>query len=152
MKLIKEESEVHVFTQVDPNRVSNYELLTGDEIYFDTIDKGGDGIIIGGNNHYNSMGDKTLIDVISGSFHDDELGYDYDVFDELKKITGKEYDSSTIRGSLPCTTAEVFTPLALRISLICAQESSAEKLKEENPIFAYSSIAFVLLTLSPIPP
>lgn len=53
---------------------------------------------ITGNREYNSIGDEDYIDIVNGDFYDDNLGYDYDPMDELKKVTGKEWKSVTIRG------------------------------------------------------
>ena len=54
--------------------------------------------VITGNRDYKEYGDNTLIDIIKGNYYDDDLGYDYETFEELKKITGKEYEKWTIRG------------------------------------------------------
>lgn len=53
---------------------------------------------ITGNREFRGFGDDTLCKIASGGYYDDDLGYDYEPMDELKKVTGKEWDSVTIRG------------------------------------------------------
>lgn len=55
-------------------------------------------IIICGNRHYRDIGDKTLLSVISGDYYDDEVGYDYEKFEMLKKLTGKDWEQDLLRG------------------------------------------------------
>lgn len=70
-------------------------------------------IVISGNRHYEEYGDEDLIKVVKGDYYDDDqklfenddgtcyadsIGYDYDKFEELKKLTGKEWEERTIRG------------------------------------------------------
>lgn len=55
-------------------------------------------LVITGNRDYRSFGDSDLIKIINNDYYDDETAYDYDVFEELKKITGKEWSYSYIRG------------------------------------------------------
>ena len=54
--------------------------------------------IICGNDDFLDMGDSTLLSIVKGSYYDDELGYDYDTFEMLKKVTGKDWIETTIRG------------------------------------------------------
>ena len=70
-------------------------------------------IIISGNRNFEEYGDEDLIKVLSNDYYDDDpklfenddgtcyedaIGYDYDKFEELKKLTGKEWEERTIRG------------------------------------------------------
>ena len=57
-----------------------------------------DNLVIYGNRDFQSFGNKLYIDVIKGDYYDDELGYDYSILEELKKLTGKEWDVTTIKG------------------------------------------------------
>lgn len=64
-----------------------------------------DNIVITGNRDFTSYGDETLIKVIKGDYYDEDkdkngevIGYDYDTYEELKKLTGKDWECATIRG------------------------------------------------------
>ena len=72
-------------------------------------------IVICGNRDFQEFGDKTLIDIIKGDYYDDDLdekgetiGYDYDVYEELKKVTGKDWEQTTIRGYCQSDWQEVW--------------------------------------------
>ena len=39
-------------------------------------------IVICGNRNYRTVGDSTLLDIISGDYYDDEVGYDYETMDD----------------------------------------------------------------------
>lgn len=54
--------------------------------------------IICGNDDLRSLGDKKLISIVEGTYYDDEVGYDYETLEELKKVTGKVWEETTIRG------------------------------------------------------
>ena len=54
--------------------------------------------IICGNDDFRSLGDKKLISIVEGTYYDDEVGYDYETLEELKKVTGKVWKETTIRG------------------------------------------------------
>lgn len=54
--------------------------------------------IICGNDDFKSIGDKKLISIVEGTYYDDEVGYDYETLEELKKVTGKVWEETTIRG------------------------------------------------------
>jgi hypothetical protein len=54
--------------------------------------------IICGNDDFRSIGDEKLISIVEGTYDDDEVGYDYDPFEVLKKVTGKDWEETTIRG------------------------------------------------------
>ena len=54
--------------------------------------------IIYGNDDFREMGDKELISIVKGGYYDDELGYNYDPFEVLKKVTGKDWEETTLRG------------------------------------------------------
>lgn len=53
---------------------------------------------ITGNRQLIDIGEKDYIDIVKGDYYDDQFAYDYEPMDELKKITGKEWESVTIRG------------------------------------------------------
>ena len=54
--------------------------------------------IICGNDDFRSVGDKKLISIVEGTYYDDEVGYDYETLEELKKVTGKDWEETTLRG------------------------------------------------------
>ena len=54
--------------------------------------------IICSNDNFRSLGDKKLISIVEGTYYDDEVGYDYETLEELKKVTGKVWEETTIRG------------------------------------------------------
>lgn len=54
--------------------------------------------IICGNDDFRSVGDKKLISIVEGTYYDDEVGYDYKTLEELKKVTGKVWEETTLRG------------------------------------------------------
>lgn len=55
-------------------------------------------IIICGNSHFLEIGDKRLLAIIKGDYYDGDTGYDYETLDELKKVTGKVWKETTLRG------------------------------------------------------
>lgn len=56
------------------------------------------GAVITGNSHLLSYGDQDYIDIINGDYEDEDVGYDYEPLEELKKITGVEYQKTQITG------------------------------------------------------
>ena len=74
-----------------------------DEVYFSEDEKR---IVICGNDHFQSFGDSTLISIVKGNYYDDdvdpetgeEIGYDYEVLEELEKVTGKKWEEYGFRG------------------------------------------------------
>lgn len=54
--------------------------------------------IICGNSDFRNIGDEKLISIVEGTYYDDEVGYDYETLEQLKKITGKDWTETTIRG------------------------------------------------------
>ena len=54
--------------------------------------------IICGNDHFRSIGNKKLISIVEGTYYDDEVGYDYETLEQLKKVTGKVWTETTLRG------------------------------------------------------
>lgn len=76
----------------DEHAYFDFDLEYGDYI------NDGEDIVIVGNDRMRSFGDKTLIDVINHDYCDDDCDYDYDVFKELKKLTGKVWDRTTAKG------------------------------------------------------
>lgn len=79
-----------ILTKVpDENVYYNFEDLMD-------IDK--ERFIICGNDHFRSIGDKKLISIVEGTYYDDEVGYDYETLEMLKKVTGKDWTETTLRG------------------------------------------------------
>ena len=64
-----------------------------DEVEIDT-----EKIIIYGNHDFREFGDSILMSIVKGDYYDDELGYEYDIFEELEKYTGKKWKQTTIKG------------------------------------------------------
>ena len=64
-----------------------------DEVEIDT-----ERIIIYGNHNFREFSDSILLSIVKGDYYDDELGYEYDIFEELEKYTGKEWKQTTIKG------------------------------------------------------
>jgi hypothetical protein len=54
--------------------------------------------IICGNSDFRNIGDEKLISIVEGTYYDDEVGYDYETLEQLKKVTGKDWTETTIRG------------------------------------------------------
>ena len=64
-----------------------------------------DNIVIAGNDDFREFGDKTLLAIIENKYYDEDtdengetIGYDYDTYEELEKVTGKKWDSQTMTG------------------------------------------------------
>ena len=64
-----------------------------DEVEIDT-----EKIIIYGNHDFREFGDSILMSIVKGDYYDDKLGYEYDIFEELEKYTGKKWKQTTIKG------------------------------------------------------
>ena len=64
-----------------------------DEVEIDT-----ERIIIYGNHDFREFGDSVLLSIVSGDYYDDDTGYEYDIFEELEKVTGKKWKQTTIKG------------------------------------------------------
>ena len=54
--------------------------------------------IICGNDDFRSFGDKKLISIVEGTYYDKEVGYNYETLEELKKVTSKVWEETTLRG------------------------------------------------------
>ena len=74
--------------------------VPADEIYynFEDIVEINENWFITGNSDFVNTGDKLLIDIINNNYYDDDLGYDYDSFEMLEKLTGKKWTKKCIRG------------------------------------------------------
>ena len=57
-----------------------------------------DNIVIYGNRDFMDFGDPELLSIVSGDYYDDEVGYDYETLNQLKKTTGKDWKVRTMRG------------------------------------------------------
>lgn len=55
-------------------------------------------VIISGNTNFRSYGDETLINITHHDYFDNECAFDYDIITELNKITGKDWQKTTIKG------------------------------------------------------
>lgn len=55
-------------------------------------------VCICGNRDFSEFGDQDYIDIIEGNYYDDETGYEYDKFEQLKKVTGKTWKVRTMKG------------------------------------------------------
>lgn len=64
----------------------------------DYIDIDESKIIICGNRPFQEIGDKRLLAIVKGGYYDEDTGYDYETFEELKKVTGKVWGETTLRG------------------------------------------------------
>lgn len=72
-----------------------------EDVYYnfeDEIDLDKTKFIICGNSHFRNIGDEKLISIVEGTYYDDEVGYDYETLEELKKVTGKVWEETTLRG------------------------------------------------------
>lgn len=72
-----------------------------EDVYYDFedyVDLDETKYIICGNSDFQSMGDKKLISIVEGTYYDDEVGYDYETLEQLKKVTGKDWTETTIKG------------------------------------------------------
>lgn len=84
MKEIKIEKKKVVFEQTPP-----------EEVYLDYFDFDEELSFVGGcicgNRDLKSFGNEDLISIAMNNYEDDELGYDYEPLEMLKKKTGNEY-------------------------------------------------------------
>ena len=121
MKLIKEdidEKEIHVFTQVDDDRIDNYgPMITDDEIWFEPLRKGGMGIVVSGNNKFNSFGEDELIDIIIQGDSEE------DILSKLKEKTGVEYETTEIRGYSQGDWNDIYYPVGTSDKVLNAIEN-----------------------------
>ena len=72
-----------------------------EDVYYnfeDEMDLDKTKFIICGNSHFRNIGDEKLISIVEGTYYDDEVGYDYETLEELKKVTGKVWEETTLRG------------------------------------------------------
>lgn len=77
--------------------------IPSEKAYYDfeeeaCLEEYGNNIVICGNERLRSYGDKQLINIINNDYYDDDCAYDYGVEEELKKVTGKEWECITIKG------------------------------------------------------
>ena len=75
-----------------------------ENVYFDLedfdnyVDFDKERFIICGNSHFQNIGDEKLISIVEGTYYDEEVGYDYETLEMLKKATGKDWTETTLRG------------------------------------------------------
>ena len=77
-------------------------------------------VVIAGNNDFREFGDKTLLDIIEGDYYDEDkdengetIGYDYETFEELKKVTGKDWEVRTMSGYSQGDWQEIYYAVGL---------------------------------------
>lgn len=71
--------------------------IPDENVYYnfeDLIEVDKERFIICGNDNFRSIGDKKLISIVEGAYY----GYEYETLEELKKVTGKVWEETTLRG------------------------------------------------------
>ena len=91
MKEIKIEKKKVVFTQTPPECMINDFGVEEDEL---CTRKG----CICGNKDFKEYGDNRVLEIVKNEYYDEEEGYEYELFDELKKVMGVEYDAFDLMG------------------------------------------------------
>ena len=76
-------------------KIPDEDMYCSFEDYMD-VDKSK--VIICGNDDFRSIGDKKLLSIVEGNYYDEDTEYDYETLDELKKVTGKVWEETTLRG------------------------------------------------------
>ncbi len=72
-----------------------------EDVYYDfenEVEVNAESIIIYGNHNFREFGDFVLLAIVKGVYYDDDTGYEYDIFEELEKYTGKKWKKTTIKG------------------------------------------------------
>ena len=75
--------------------------IPDEKVYYnfdDCVEIDTERIIIYGNHNFREFSDSMLLSIVKGDYYDDELGYEYDIFEELEKYTGKKWKQTTIKG------------------------------------------------------
>ena len=75
--------------------------IPDEKVYYnfdDCVEIDTERIIIYGNHNFREFSDSILLSIVKGDYYDDELGYEYDIFEELEKYTGKKWKQTTIKG------------------------------------------------------
>lgn len=75
--------------------------IPDEDVYYnfeDEIEVDETRFIIYGNDHFRSIGNGKLLSIVDGTYDDDEVGYDYETLEELKKVTGKVWEETIMRG------------------------------------------------------
>ena len=75
--------------------------IPDEKVYYnfdDCVEIDTERIIIYGNHNFREFSDSILLSIVKGDYYDDELGYEYDIFEELEKYTGKKWKQPTIKG------------------------------------------------------
>lgn len=107
-------------TKLDDNNIYYYNWE--DQINLDDLGFSKD-IVILGDRKSTVYGDDTLVEVIKGNYYDDGtrevvtedgfledevIGYDYDKYEELKKLTGKDWQEGELKGYSQGDWCEVY--------------------------------------------
>ena len=75
--------------------------IPDEKVYYnfdDCVEIDTERIIIYGNHNFREFSDSILLSIVKGDYYDDKLGYEYDIFEELEKYTGKKWKQTTIKG------------------------------------------------------
>lgn len=83
-------------SQIILRKVPDENVYYDFEDYIELYDK--ERFIICGNNNFRSIGDKKLLSIVEGNYYDEDTEYDYETLEELKKVTGKVWEETTLRG------------------------------------------------------
>lgn len=81
--------------------MTTLKKIPDENVYYDFedyIELDNTKFIICGNSHFTKIGDSKLISIVEGNYYDDDTEYDYETLEQLKKVTGKVWEETTLRG------------------------------------------------------
>ena len=87
----KNEKKKVVFTQTPPEKIYVDFEDEEEELCYR---KG----CIYGNTRYRGLGDEEILQIVKSDYEDEEFGYNYDILEELEKVTGMQYETFEIKG------------------------------------------------------